>query len=72
MRGHTTEFIFKDLDFFSARLDNGGVRIGYVGGPMVDLPSGHRFFNECCAVRNAAEVEAMTDKLIDLGVLKAY
>ena len=43
-RAHTTEFIAKTEDYFTAHLDDGGVRIGFIGGTCFDIPTGHTYY----------------------------
>jgi hypothetical protein len=44
-RATTTTFITKTDDYFTAHLDNGGVRIGFVGGTCFDVPAGHAYYD---------------------------
>ena len=42
-RAHTTEFIAKNEDYFTAHLDDSGVRIGFIGGTCFDIPPGNAY-----------------------------
>lgn len=52
MSAHITKFIIEDdaNDLFLAHLDNGGVRIGMVGGVIFDFPSSHAEYPRLCAI----------------------
>ena len=60
---HTTEFIVKTEDYFTAHLDDGGVRIGFVGGTCFDFPAGHPRHAEIQRM-NVAAVETTHDELM--------
>ncbi len=56
-----TEFTAKGPDFFTARLDNGGARVGMVGGPWVNVPAGHPSHAAIVGCTTEAEAEACFD-----------
>lgn len=61
-RGHTTAFIVDGADYFSAHLDNGGVRIGLVGSVAYDIPAGHTDYARAVAAADESAVEVMVDE----------
>lgn len=63
---HTTNFLFKNADYFIAQLDDGGIRIGMVGNYCTDIPADHAMFSkvaECGARGDALEVEELSDAI---------
>ncbi|WP_027813354.1 hypothetical protein [Burkholderia cenocepacia] len=62
-RGRITEFLFDNGDYFVARTDMPGVRIGMVGGTCFELPAGHAYYNRVCEIANAVDAEEMFDEL---------
>lgn len=62
MNAHTTNFIVNGNDYFSANLNNGGVRIGLVGSFAYDFPVGHDKFDRAASLTSEDEVEAMVDE----------
>lgn len=62
MNAHTTNFIVNGNEYFSANLDNGGVRIGLVGCVAYDFPAGHAKFDRAATLTSEDEVEAMVDE----------
>lgn len=61
--GHTTTFIVKGADFFAAHLDNGGVRLGMVGGDCFDIPAGHAWYARIAELTNEKDTEDYFDEL---------
>ena len=66
----TTEFLFNGLDYFVAKLDNGGVRFGFKGVHCLDAPAGHSLHAEILALTEDA-AEAFHDAQIEAGRLTA-
>lgn len=66
MAAHTTTIICDTGDYFAAHLDNGGVRIGMVGGVCHDVPAGHSSY-DAIAAANDETVESIFDSLIETG-----
>jgi len=64
-RAHTTDFIVKGRDFFSAHLDTGGVRIGMVGGVCFDIPKGHAYYERCVECSCEVEIESHFDACME-------
>lgn len=62
-RAHTTTFLFNDGEYFTANLDNGGVRIGLVGCNCHDIPAGHAWFARVAEATTRREVEDLHDEL---------
>ncbi|KWO88641.1 hypothetical protein WM32_09360 [Burkholderia ubonensis] len=62
-RGRITEFLFNNDDYFVARTDMPGVRIGMVGGICFDIPTGHAYHDRVREIENAADAEEMFDEL---------
>ncbi len=62
-RAHTVAFLVDGRDYFSARLDNGGVRVGLVGGTCYDVPAGHAYFDRIVAAETESTVETIHDEL---------
>jgi hypothetical protein len=60
---HTTTFIVKGEDYFVANLDNGGVRLGMVGGSYFDIPAGHAWFARLIECNNEVEAKSYFDEL---------
>lgn len=60
-RAHTTEFIVKTEDHFTAHLDDGGVRIGFVGGTCFDFPACHAEFNAVVSLTAESIEDAYDD-----------
>ncbi|AVS67879.1 hypothetical protein C8245_21365 [Paracidovorax avenae] len=65
-RARTTAFLFRDADYFSAHLNDGGVRIGIVGGVCYDLPAGHAYHARAAEASARATVEDLHDELTSL------
>lgn len=61
-RAHTTTFLFNDGDYFTAHLDNGGVRIGMVGGTCYDVPPGHAYYDRVIEAETRKDVEDYHDE----------
>lgn len=62
-RGHITNFIVKGSDYFTARLDNGFVRVGLCSYTCHDLPPTHPRYAEAVAAADEAAVETLHDDL---------
>lgn len=62
-RAHTTEFIAKTEDYFTAHLNDGGVRIGFIGGDCFDIPAGHAYYDRI-AEASPEMVEELHDELM--------
>ncbi|MFD2297738.1 hypothetical protein QRO11_15480 [Paracidovorax citrulli] len=62
-RARTTAFIFRDADYFAAHLNDGGVRIGIVGGVCYDIPVGHAHHARAAEANTRAAVEDLHDEL---------
>ncbi len=68
-RAHTTAILFDDdSGYFTALLDNGGVRIGLKNCLMYDIPAGHAWFDRAFEASALVEVEALHDELVSLNV----
>lgn len=65
----TTNFIVPGEDFFTADLDNGGVRLGMVANRALDVMPGHDLYDPIKALKTEEEVEDMFDKLIEAGLI---
>lgn len=59
--GTTTAFIIDGRDYFASHLDNGGARVGMVGGQAFDFPVAHPTFAEVVALKSEEEAEALFD-----------
>lgn len=66
-RAHTVNFLFKNEDYMTATLDNGGVRIGFIGGIMFDVPKGHAYFDRISEADCAKTVEDLHDELMSVN-----
>jgi hypothetical protein len=62
--GTTCELIIDGRDYFVARLDNGGVRVGMVGGNAFDIPEDHDVFEDCIVIRDEDAAEKAFDRLM--------
>jgi hypothetical protein len=62
-RGRITNFIVKGSDYFTAHLDNGGVRVGLVSNTCYDLPPTHPRYAEAVAAADESAVETLHDDL---------
>lgn len=69
MKGKTKSFIFEGNDFFVAIVDSGHIRIGMIGDRSIDLPPGHKFFNDCLNLKNEEETENLFDILVENGLI---
>jgi len=58
---HITQFIVKGSDYFVAHLDNGGVRIGMVGGVCHNFPQAHASRDRLIAIKTEEEAERFFD-----------
>ncbi len=58
-----TKVIFEEGDYYTALLDDGGVRVGRQGRAMHDIPKGHLQFYRVFEARTLAEVKALYDEL---------
>jgi hypothetical protein len=63
--GTTCELITDGRDYFVARLDNGGVRVGMVVGNAFDIPEDHDAFEDCIVIRDEDAAERAFDRLMD-------
>lgn len=57
-RAHTTEFIVDGREFFVAKTDMPGVRVGMIGGTCFDVPLGHAYHDriaECVTEQHAED-----------------
>ena len=66
-RAHTVNFLFKNEDYMTATLDNGGVRIGFIGGTMFDIPKWHAYFDRVSEADCAKTVEDLHDELMSVN-----
>lgn len=57
----TTTFLIDGADYFAARLDNGGIRVGLKNVKCMDIPVGHRLFLEANAIRTETAAEFFFD-----------
>lgn len=55
-------FIFQDDTFFSAELDNGGVRVGMIGIRCFDIPKNHAAHNRVLMAETREQVETIFDE----------
>lgn len=62
MTSRITNFIINGADYFSAHTDTGGVRIGNVGGFIIEFPRGSENSERAASLREESEVEAMVDE----------
>ncbi|MFA7063582.1 MAG: hypothetical protein WC132_05535 [Methanomethylophilus sp.] len=62
-RSRITNFIVNGSDYFTAHLDNGGVRVGLVNNTCYDLPPTHPRYAEAVAAADEAAVETLHDDL---------
>lgn len=62
-RPRIAEFIVKGQDYFSARLTDGGVRIGLVGGTCYSLPASHPRYAEAVAANTELAIETIHDEI---------
>ena len=58
-----TKVLFEEGDYYTALLDDGGVRVGRQGRAMHDIPDGHLQFGRAFEARTLAEVKALYDEL---------
>jgi len=63
MAAHIATFIVNGEDYFAANLDNGGVRVGLVGGKMIEFPEGHANHAEVAAIKSESEAEEFFDRV---------
>lgn len=64
-RAKTTEIIFEDESgYFSAMLDNGGIRIGLKGCQHFDFPKGHKEHGRVLAASLVGEIEILHDEFM--------
>lgn len=63
-RAKTTELILDSADYFAARLDNGGVRVGLKGEHHFDFPEGHKETSRVLACSTVEEVEILHDEFM--------
>lgn len=61
--GRIESFLVHGPDYYAAKLDNGGVRIGLTGAAYFDLSPQHALFAEAMAVATVEQAEAMHDEL---------
>ena len=61
---HTTTFLFRSDDYFTALTDRDEVRIGFIGGTCFNTPRGHAYYDRICEASTAAEVESYHDELM--------
>jgi hypothetical protein len=64
-RAHTTQFINKTEDYFTAHLNDGGVRIGFIGGDIFDIPAGHAYYGRVVEASNEM-MEELHDELMSI------
>lgn len=62
MTSHIAHFIVNGKDYFAAHTDNGGVRIGNVGGFIIEFPSDHEAYDR---VRLGSRTEGAVEALVD-------
>lgn len=62
MTSHITQFIVDGADYFSAHTDAGSVRIGNVGGFIIEFPRSHPAYNRCVSVADELAVESLVDE----------
>ena len=60
-RNHTTAFIVDGRDYFAAHLDNGGARVGLVGGVAFDFPASHDTYAWIISLATEDEAETLFD-----------
>lgn len=66
---HITDFLLKGEDYFIARLDNGGVRIGMAGCYSTDFPENHEMFSvvvDCARDADIVELERLSDEIYSI------
>ncbi|WP_156429862.1 hypothetical protein [Burkholderia sp. FL-7-2-10-S1-D7] len=62
-RARTTDYIVMGEDYFVAHLDDGGIRIGMVGGRSYDVPAGHAYYDRIRGCTNERDAEDYFDEL---------
>lgn len=62
---HTIEFIVKGNDFFVANLDDGGIRVGMVGGVCYNLIRDNALFGVAANCSNEADAESCFDLCVE-------
>jgi hypothetical protein len=60
-RNAITSFIVDGRDYFAAYLDNGGVRVGLIGGVSFDFPQSHMSYMAIALIENENEAEEFHD-----------
>lgn len=63
MNARISTFIVNGADYFVANLDNGGVRVGLVGGECISFREDHKYHAEVCAITNEVDAEAFFDRV---------
>ena len=63
MTSRIATFIVDGSDYFVANLDDGGVRVGLVGGGCISFHKGHKYHAEVCAITNEVDAEAFFDRV---------
>lgn len=63
MTARISTFIVNGADYFVANLDDGGVRVGLVGGECISFSEGHKYRAEVCAITNESDAEAFFDRV---------
>lgn len=61
-----TQFVVQGPDFFVAKTDMPGVRIGMVGGTCFDIPAGHAYHDRLMECTNENDAEEYFDELYGL------
>ena len=68
-RAHVTEFVVDGLDFFVAKTDMPGVRVGMVGGTCFDIPAGHAYHDRIVECVTESDAEDYFDELMNASQL---
>lgn len=63
-----TGFIFDNGEYFAAHLENGGVRVGMNGLVALDLPAGHRLYDEA-ATLTAEHADDFITRRVEDGMI---
>lgn len=64
-KGYISTFIIDGRDYFAAHLEDGGARVGMVGGNAYDFPATHPTHAEVIALASEAEAETLFDLCCD-------
>lgn len=63
MTARIATFIVDGSDYFVANLNDGGVRVGLVGGDCISFHKDHKYHAEVFAITNEVDAEAFFDRV---------